>query len=128
MDNLPSDNSSQEQTKDTSQGADEKSEEASQEDVVLTIKQLVIKQAHVNLLSDKLGQKNFTLKDIVLLDLKGTPDEISQQVIKQLSKTVSKEAQSVVKSELQKEAKSKLKEKASELLDGKLKDLKLKFK
>ncbi|MEM7358965.1 MAG: hypothetical protein AAF431_07705 [Pseudomonadota bacterium] len=59
--------------------ADGEAEEAA-EDSEITIKSLQLRQATVNLNSDKLGKTSFVMDDFVLNDVTGTADQVSEAI------------------------------------------------
>lgn len=106
------------------------------EDIVLTIKKLALTQAQVNLTSDKVGKHSFTMKDLIITDLVGTPEQIAQQVTDQLVAFITDEVKVVagtllaatLKAKASEEVSEKVTEALQDKLGGKLKDFNLKFK
>jgi len=122
LDNIP-------ETEDTDQNTDDSN------DVVLTIKQLAIRQATVNLRVEektvgdrtlKLEDQSFVMSDLVINNLSGTTDQLSEDITRRLTKHVSSQVQDFVaaqiKERVKEEIKSKAKEKVNELLEKKLGD------
>jgi len=130
--------------------------ESEADDTIITIKQLALRKATVNLLTSdlkianqeiKLGNSSFVMDDFVLSNLNGTVTEISDTIVASLTAHISKQIQSNVKKQIEalakarfaeeanrkiEDAKATAKEKLKEKLDGsvgeKLKGLKFKFK
>lgn len=106
------------------------------EDIVITIKKLALTQAQVNLTSDKVGKHSFTMKDLIMTDLTGTPEQIAQQVTDQLVAFVTDEVKAVagtllaaaLKAKASEEVSEKVTEALQDKLGGKIKDFNLKFK
>lgn len=121
--------------------ADEEEELASDEsDTLITIKQLALRSATINLVTSdlaigdkklELGDRSFVMDDFVLNNLSGTATEISDKVVKRLTSHVSSQVTGYLKKEITAVAKEKLTEKIEDKLGGevteKLKGLKFKF-
>lgn len=105
---------------------DEALEAEEEDDTVLTIKSLKLKQATVNIISDKLGQTSFQMDDFVVNDLNGTADQISEVISTQLIAHVSDQVKSFaitqIKEMVKKEAIRRAKEEVSEKVTEKLQD------
>jgi len=99
-----------------------------EEELVLTINTLQVKQATVNIDSDKLGQTSFVMENLVLNDLSGTVDELSDQVTSklvghitsQIKAFANKQVETLLKAAAVLKAEEKLNEKATEKLGEKL--------
>lgn len=121
---------------------EEEEEVVSEEgDTVITIKQLALRSATINLITSdlavgemkfELGDRSFVMDDFMMNDLNGTVTEVSDLVIERLTSHVSSqvkgyvqtEAASMAKERLLEEAKNKINQALEEKLGGKL-DLKL---
>lgn len=109
----------------------------------ITIKKFSLNQATVNVLSDQLGQMSFVMDDLVISDLSGTPEEISNIVTTRLTNHIAKQVQAFateqIKARLEAEVRARAEEKINEVVNEKvtdvvkdkvgdrLKDIKLKF-
>ena len=101
-----------------------------EEELVLTINALQLRQATVNVDSDKLGQTSFVMADFVMNNLSGTVDEISDQVTTQLVNHITNEIKNfaeaqiaiLLKSAAAEKAEEKLNEEATKIINEKLGD------
>ena len=108
-----------------------------QDDTVITIKQLALRSATINLITSdlaigektlELGDRSFVMDDFVVNNLSGTATEISDQVVQRLTSHVSSQVQGYVKKEIgnmakervMQEAKERINKKLEETLEGKL--------
>ena len=109
--------------------AEEAPEEESADEQVLEIQRLALVNTAVKLTVSEpaLGERTFVMDDLVMTDLSGTADELSEEVARQLIGHVSGQITSYAGRELQKraikEVKDKVKEKLKEGLGDRLKDL-----
>jgi hypothetical protein len=113
---------------------EEEEDVATEEDTtVITIKQLALRRATINLVTSELAvgaqqfelpDQSFVMEDFVLNNLSGTATEISDQVVKSLTAHVSLQVKAYLKKQLGELAKAKLleeaKSKIAEQLEGKL--------
>lgn len=114
-------------------------EEAAEEgdDTVITIKQLALRSATINLITSdlgigdqqlELGDRSFAMDDFTVNNLSGTATEISDKVVEQLTSHVSSQVKAYLKKEIAQmakdrvldEAKEKINEKLEEAIGGKL--------
>ncbi|MGK0375641.1 MAG: hypothetical protein ACJA2E_002121 [Arenicella sp.] len=117
--------------------SDEEEAVTEEGDTVITIKQLALRRATVNLITSdlavgemkfELGDRSFVMDDFVMNDLNGTVTEISDLVIARLTSHVSSqvkgyiqnEATSMAKERLLEEAKNKINQALEDKLGGKL--------
>ena len=109
---------------------DETSEEES--DTVITINQLALRSATINLITSDLaigaktldlGDQSFVMDDFVMTNVSGTATEISDEVVQRLTSHVSSQVSSYVKNEIGKIAKEKLIEEAKEKISEKVNDV-----
>jgi len=112
--------------------ADEEEEEVTEEDdTVITIKQLALRSATVNLITSdlaiagktlELGDRSFVMDDFVVNNLSGTATEISDTVVARLTSHVSSQVQDYVKKEIGNIAKERVLEEAKEKINQKLEE------
>jgi len=118
--------------------ADEPESTESGEDLVLTIKQIALKQATVNLRASdtkiadrefKIDDQTFVMDDLVMNNLSGTVDELSEEITRKLTNHVSGQVKAHVTALagdiIKEELKAQAKEKVNEVLEDKLKSGKL---
>jgi len=112
-----------------------------EDDTVITINRFAIQKAKINLTADMLGDRSFPMADLVLTNLSGTSDQISDQITDQVTAHIQKQVKDYAVKEIQPlitqaikaaaaaKASEVIKDKLndSKLLDGKLKNLNLKF-
>ena len=126
---------------------DEVTAEDESDDLELTIQLLELRQAVVNIDSDKLGQQSFVMDDFVMRDLTGTVDELSDTITNRLISHITDQVKSFaqvaiialatekakemvkekIKEELGEKANEVLKDGAAEKLGEKLKGFKFKI-
>jgi len=119
--------------------ADEPESTESGEDLVLTINQIALKQATVNLRASgdtkiadrefKIDDQTFVMDDLVMNNLSGTVDELSEEITRKLTNHVSRQVKAHVTALagdiIKEELKAQAKEKVNEVLEDKLKSGKL---
>jgi hypothetical protein len=129
LDNMPA-SAEQEET------VAEESAVTEEDTTVITINELALRRATVNLITSglslgeqtiELGDRSFIMDDFVLKDLNGTASDISDEVVQKLTAHVSAQVASYVKNEIGQIAKGKLEEKLESKIGEKLKGLKFKF-
>lgn len=123
-------------------------EEEAADDSEITIKSLQLREATVNINSDKLGKTSFIMDDFVLNDVSGTADQISERITASLVAHVTgqitgfataqiaqmvqakaiEEAKEAVNEKIEEQLSEGLDEKLGGELGEKLKGLKLKIK
>jgi hypothetical protein len=115
------------------QGMPPSEEEAVSEDsdTVITIKQLALRSATVNLVTSdlavgemklELGDRSFVMDDFVLNNLSGTATEISDLVVERLTSHVSTQVKSYVQAEIGNMAKARLLEEAKNQINQQIKE------
>lgn len=96
------------------------------EDPVITINSFQLRQAQINLVADRLGERSFVMDDYVINNLKGTPEQISEILTRGLTDHVSSQIKGYATSEITKilteEAKKKVKEVVNEKIQEQLGD------
>lgn len=107
--------------------------EPTNDDLIITIERIAITESTINLQVSKLGLgheelggerlESFAMDDLVMIDLRGTPEELSDAILAQLAQHVSAQISRTVKSQIKNKAKDKLKQKLSEKLGVELKEL-----
>lgn len=116
--------------------SDDAAEKSAEEDELkLTIKQLAIRRATVNLRVEetaigdrtyKLEDQSFVMTDLVMTNLRGTADKLSEEITRRLTEHVSDQVKVFVaiqiKNRVKDELKAKASEKLNELLEEKLGD------
>lgn len=87
------------------------------ESIELTIKKLVVKQAQVNMLArdTELGEQSFTMADLVISNLSGTPEQISKQIATLLSKHISGQVTRHLAGQVKEQVLEKIDEKAKKV-------------
>lgn len=120
---------------------------SSDNELVLSIKSIQIRQATVNIDSDQLGITSFPMDDLVMNDLSGTVGQLSEvvtnklishikiqiqifaiaEITKQLKEKAIEKAKEELNEKVQEKLSGELGEKLSDKLSGKLKDFKLKL-
>ncbi|MFT7527485.1 MAG: hypothetical protein ACI9LY_002641 [Arenicella sp.] len=118
--------------------AEEEDSSTEEDTTVITINQLALRRATVNLITSglslggqaiELGDRKFVMDDFVLNNLSGTATQISDEVVEKLTAHVSAQVANYLKDEIVKIAKAtvKLKENLEGKVGEKLKSLKFRF-
>ncbi|NND81901.1 MAG: hypothetical protein HKN50_05685 [Gammaproteobacteria bacterium] len=108
----------------------EESSEPEGVEPVITIKSFQLRRAQVNLTADRIGERSFIMDDLVVNDLRGTPEQISEVLTRRLIDHVSVQVKNYATAEITKmiteEARKRVKEavneKIQEQVGDKLKD------
>lgn len=118
--------------------AEEEDTSTEEDTTVITINQLALRRATVNLITSglslagqsiELGDRSFVMDDFVVNNLSGTATEISDEVVEKLTAHVSAQVANYLKAEIVKIAKAtvKLKENLEGKVGEKIKSLKFRF-
>ena len=103
-----------------------------EEETEITIDRFELRQTKVNLVADKLGTREFMMSDLVLTNLSGTVDQITERLTTELTSHVANEVKAyatreigkMLKEEATRRIKEEVNEKIKDKLGGKLKGLK----
>ena len=100
--------------------SDEDTEEEGSEELILTIEELQLINAQVNVVHEKLGEQSFVMDNFLVRNLTGTVDQISDTLISQLTNHISSQVTAYAKQQLTEVVKEKVKEEIKEALNEKL--------
>jgi len=95
-------------------------EDADEEELILTIEELQLNNAQVNVTNEKLGQQTFVMDNFVVRNLTGKVDQISDTLVTKLTNHISSQVTSYAKQQLTEMVKEKAKEKVKEVLSEKI--------
>jgi len=89
-------------------------------DVEISIQLIKVTQATVDIISDVLGQQQFVMDDLVMRNLKGTPEALAEQVTSQLTQHVSSQVKGYLRQRVEDKVKAEIKEKVNKELNEKV--------
>jgi len=92
------------------------------DDFVLDINSIQIRKATVNINSDKIGQSSFVMDDLVMNNLSGTADELSEEITNRLISHVTNQVKTFATAQITELLKAKALAEAKELVNEKLEE------
>ena len=105
-------------------GSASSSESSGGEEVEITIQSLKVLSAKVNLVTDSIGNHSFTMGDLILNDISGTPSTIANSLTSKLTQHVNDQitqfVQKIVENKAVEKAKEKINEKVQEKIGEKI--------
>ena len=104
----------------TMPASDEDTAEDDGKELILTIEELQLNDAQVNVFHEKLNEQSFVMDNFLVRNLTGTVDQISDTLITQLTNHISSQVTAYAKQQLTEVVKEKVKEEIKEALNEKL--------